>query len=113
MCQLNHHSGAKEQTESKTKPYTSHSKWNLLFSRSVVYDSVRPYGLQHQAPLSFTILEFAQTHVHGVSDAIQIAHPLVPPFPPDLNGLMVKKSREERHEQMGHKLNAAIATATD
>ena len=29
--------------------------------------------------------EFAQTHVHCVSDAIQPAHPLLPPFPPALN----------------------------
>ena len=29
--------------------------------------------------------EFAQTHVHWVSDAIQPAHPLLPPFPPALN----------------------------
>ena len=28
---------------------------------------------------------FAQTHVHGVSDAIQPSHPLMPPCPPALN----------------------------
>ena len=31
------------------------------------------------------LLEFAQTHVHWVSDAIQPSHPLSPPFPPALN----------------------------
>ena len=39
----------------------------LLFSRSVVSDSLRPHGLQHrQASLFFTIYlpEFAQIHVH-------------------------------------------------
>ena len=36
-----------------------------------------------QASLSFT--EFAQTHVHGVSDAIQLSHPLLSPYPPVLN----------------------------
>ena len=30
-------------------------------------------------------LEFAQTHVYWVNDAIQPSHPLLPPFPPDLN----------------------------
>ena len=29
--------------------------------------------------------EFAQTHVHWVSDAIQLSHPLLPPSPPALN----------------------------
>ena len=29
--------------------------------------------------------EFAQTHVHRVSDAIQPSHPLLPPSPPTLN----------------------------
>ena len=46
---------------------------------SVMSDSLWPYGLQHrQASLSFTISEFAQTHVHWVSDAIQPSHPLSP-----------------------------------
>ena len=30
------------------------------------------------------LLEFAQTHVHWVSDVIQLSHPLLPPFPPAL-----------------------------
>ena len=30
-------------------------------------------------------LEFAQTHVHRVSDAIQPSHPLLSPSPPALN----------------------------
>ena len=29
----------------------------------------------------FCLLEFAQTHVHWVGDAIQLSHPLCPPFP--------------------------------
>ena len=29
--------------------------------------------------------ELAQTHVHGVDDAIQPSHPLLPPSPPALN----------------------------
>ena len=31
-----------------------------------------------QAPLSFTLLELAQIHVHSVGDAIQPYHPLSP-----------------------------------
>ena len=50
----------------------------LLFSFSVVSNSLRPYRLQ---PPGFPVLhylpEFAQTHVHCVSDAIQPSHPLL------------------------------------
>ena len=31
------------------------------------------------------LLEFTQTHIHGVGDAIQPSHPLLSPSPPDLN----------------------------
>ena len=31
------------------------------------------------------LLEFTQTHVHWISDAIQPSHPLLPPSPPALN----------------------------
>ena len=36
-------------------------------------------------PVHHQLLEFAQTHVHWVSDAIQPSHPLSSPFPPALN----------------------------
>ena len=36
-------------------------------------------------PVLCYLLEFAQTHVHWVSDAIQPSHPLSPPSPPALN----------------------------
>ena len=37
-------------------------------------------------PIDHWLLEFTQTHVHGVGDAIQPSHPLSPtPCPPDLN----------------------------
>ena len=36
-------------------------------------------------PVHHYLLEFAQTHVHWVSDAIQPSHPLSPPFPLVLN----------------------------
>ena len=36
-------------------------------------------------PVLHHLLEFAQTHVHWVGDAIQPSHPLSPPSPPALN----------------------------
>ena len=36
-------------------------------------------------PALHYLLEFAQTHVRSVSDAIQPSHPLSPPFPPAFN----------------------------
>ena len=33
-------------------------------------------------PVLHYLLEFAQTHVHGVGDAVQPPHPLLSPFPP-------------------------------
>ena len=36
-------------------------------------------------PVLRYLLEFAQTHVHGVSDAIQPSYPLLPPSPLALN----------------------------
>ena len=55
----------------------------LFFSFSVMSDSLQPRGLQHTR---FSVLhdfsEFAQTHVHWFSNAIQLSHPLLPPSPP-------------------------------
>ena len=36
-------------------------------------------------PVHHQLLEFSQTHVHGVGDAIQPSHPLLPPSPPAFN----------------------------
>ena len=36
-------------------------------------------------PVHHQLLEFTQTHVHWVGDAIQPSHPLLSPSPPDLN----------------------------
>ena len=36
-------------------------------------------------PLSHHLLEFAQVHVHWISDGIQPSHPLSPPSPPAFN----------------------------
>ena len=44
---------------------------------------VAQWTAAHQASLSFT--EFAQTHVHGVSDTTKPSHLLSSPSPPTLN----------------------------
>ena len=50
---------------------------------SVVSDSLQPHGLQHtRPPCPSLTLEFTQTHVHWVGDAIQPSHPLSSPSPP-------------------------------
>ena len=49
-------------------------------------NSLRPHGLQHtRIPCPSPTPEFAQTHVHQVSDAIQPSHPLSSPSPPPFN----------------------------
>ena len=58
----------------------------LLFSSSVVSDSLRPHELQHaRHPSPSPLLEFTQTHVHRVGDAIQPSHPLSSPSPSAFN----------------------------
>ena len=43
----------------------------VQFSHSAVSDSLQPHGLQHaRLPCPSPIPELAQTHVHGVGDAI-------------------------------------------
>ena len=52
----------------------------LLFSHSVVSNSLWPHGLQHtRLPCPSLSPEPAQTHVHWVSDAIQPSCPLLSP----------------------------------
>ena len=53
----------------------------MLFSHSVVSDSLQPHELQHARFLHY-LRECAQTHVHWVSDAIQPDLPLSPSSPP-------------------------------
>ena len=54
---------------------------SVQFSGSVVSDSLRPHESQHaRIPVHHQLLEFTQTHVHWVSDAIQPSHPGVVPF---------------------------------
>ena len=56
--------------------------WGLLFLvqlLSRVQFFATPWTAAHQASLSFTIWNLAQTHVHLLSDDIQPAHPLSSP----------------------------------
>ena len=58
----------------------------LFFSHSVMSDSLQPHGLQHARPPCPSLSpEFAQTHVHWVSDTLQPSHPLSCPSPPAFN----------------------------
>ena len=58
----------------------------FLFSRSAVSNSLQPQDCSTSGFLVLQYLpEFAQTHVHWVSDAIQPSHLLSPPSPPALN----------------------------
>ena len=73
----------------------SYNMWSLVtcffyladqISRSVVSDSLRPHESQHaRPPVHHQLLEFTQTHVYRVSDAIQPSHPLSSPSPPAPN----------------------------
>ena len=59
---------------------------SVQFSRAVVSDSLRPHDPSKPGhPVHQQLLEFTQTHVHRVSDAIQPSHPLSFPSPPVLN----------------------------
>ena len=66
------------------------SKWScrlqfnsVQFSCSVMSDCLRPVNCSTPGlPVHHQLPEFAQTHVHQVSDAIQPSHPLLSPSPP-------------------------------
>ena len=54
----------------------------LLFTHSVMSNSLRPHGLQHtRLPFIHHLPKLAQSHVHGVGDAIQPSGPLLSPSP--------------------------------
>ena len=54
---------------------------SVQFSHSVVSDSLQPMNSSTPGlPVHHKLLEFTQTHIHLVSDAIQPSHPLVIPF---------------------------------
>ena len=58
---------------------------SVQFTHSVMSASLRPHGLQHTLPVHYQFLEFTQTHVHSIGDAIQPSHPLLSPLPPAFN----------------------------
>ena len=64
--------------------------WYILlsvsqFSLSVVSDSLWSHDSTPGLPVHHQLLEFTQTHVHRVGDAIQPSHPLSSPSPPAPN----------------------------
>ena len=54
----------------------------MVFSHWVVFSSLQPNGLQHTSPVLHHLLDFPQTQVHWVGDAIQPSPPLSSPSPP-------------------------------
>ena len=63
---------------------------SVQFNHSFVSSSLGPHGLQHpRLPCLSPTPEIAQTHVHGVNDAIQPSDPLSSPSHISLN----RKSR--------------------
>ena len=51
----------------------------LLFSHSVMSDSLQPHGLQHsRPPCPSPSPTVAQVHVRCICDAVQPSHPLMP-----------------------------------
>ena len=77
----NPNSGCKESRSLNSLSFSS-----VQFSRSVLSNSLWPHGLQYaRPPCPYQLLQFTQTHVHLVGDAIQPSHPLSSPSPPALN----------------------------
>ena len=59
---------------------------NHKVSRSVLSDSWQPMDCSTPGlPVHHQLMEFTQTHVHRVGDAIQPSHPLASPSPPAPN----------------------------
>ena len=79
FCRISSPSRDQTSTSCLAGRFFSTELSSVQFSRSVMSDSLRPHGLQHQLP------EFTQTNVHWVSDAIQLSHPLSSPSSPTFN----------------------------
>ena len=85
----------------------------LLLSHSVMSDSLQPNGLQHtRPPVAHYVLEFAQTDVHWVNDAIQPTHPLSPPSPPALNLSLIRVFSNELPVHIIGQSIGALASAS-
>ena len=60
-------------------PTLSKYNWHMLFLHPVMSDSLQPPECNMPGlPVCHHLLEFAQVHVHCISDAIQPSHPLTP-----------------------------------
>jgi len=77
----------KTKTESHVMPLTSCKRYIVVVFQLLNWsDSATPNRLQHAGfPVLCHLLQFAQTHVHWVSDAIQPSHPLLFPSPHAVN----------------------------
>ena len=63
-----------------------YQKHLLLFSHSIVFDSLWPHGLQHaRLPCPSPTPRACSTHVHLIGDAIQPSHPMSSPSSPAFN----------------------------
>ena len=70
----------------KTKIMASCRISSVQFSHSVMSDSLWPHEPQHAGlPLRHQLPEFTRTHLHWLSDAIRLSHPLLSPSPPAFN----------------------------
>ena len=59
---------------------------SVQFSRLIVSKSLDPMdGSTPGFPVHYQLLEFSQTHLHQVNDAIQPSHPLSSPYPTNFN----------------------------
>ena len=58
--------------------YSSYTVVFQLLSRVLLFITLGIAALQAGSPVLHYLLEFAQTHVHWVGDAIQPSHPLLP-----------------------------------
>ena len=69
-------------------------------------------------PVFHRLLEFAQTHVHWVGDAIQSSHPLLSPSPPALNlsqrlKIMMCRGRPVLASEPGWRILSPLRIMTD
>ena len=93
---------------SRSPQHTQHSGL-LLFSHSVVSDSLWPHGLQPGFPVLHYFPELAQTHDHWVSNAIQPPcphHPLL--LLPSIFASIRVFSNESAGQSIGASASASV-----
>ena len=70
----------------KTSVLPTNPPFLLLFSHSVMFDSLWLHGVQHaRLPCLSLSPGVCSNSCYCIDDAIQPSHPLLPPFPPALN----------------------------